>query len=163
MPARKTSRVGDERTVSESEPEGFDFRRWPFYWLARADREYLVRMEKALKRAGLDIPRWRVLMVLHDAREASVSEIADHAISSLSTMMKIVQRMQADDLVSCRPNPQDGRVTLVTLTAAGRAAATEAWRIADQIHHRAFAAISEAERTTLMQLLEKLSTALSRY
>lgn len=141
--------------------DGFSFRTWPFYWLTRASGRYLQAMETALKRAGLDVPRWRVLMVLHEEGCASVSEIADHAISKLPTMTKIVQRMQADGLVMLRPRSSDGRVTEVLLTPTGEAAAERAWQIADRIFGRAFARMSKTETATLTKLLMKLASTLA--
>lgn len=139
---------------------GFSFQTWPFYWLTKASGGYLQLMENALKREGLDIPRWRVLMVLHQETRASVSEIAEHAIAKLPTMTKIVQRMQADGLVVVRPRPSDGRVTEVSLTPAGEAAGSLAWTVASRVYGRAFRHMSKSETQTLNRLLEKLAVSL---
>lgn len=139
----------------------FSFRTWPFYWLARANGRYLHNMENALKALHLDIPRWRVLMVLHQEPCASVSEIADHAIAKLPTMTRIVQRMQADGLVTCRARPSDGRVTEVMLTEAGQIAAAQAWAAADALYGKTFQRMTKSEIATLNRLLEKLFSNLA--
>ncbi|WP_044562890.1 MarR family winged helix-turn-helix transcriptional regulator [Azospirillum sp. B4] len=139
----------------------FTFRTWPFYWLARAAGRYLQNMEFALKPAGLDIPQWRVLMTLHEEGCQSVSEIADHAIAKLSTMTKIVQRMQADGLVVCRPRDTDARVTEVLLTPAGQEAGARAWETASKVYQRAFHNMSDREIETLNRLLIKVAENLS--
>jgi len=141
--------------------EDFSFRTWPFYWLTRANGRYLRNMEAALRPIGLDVPRWRVLMVLHEEGCASVSEIADHAISKLSTMTKIVQRMQADGLVTCRPRASDARVTEVLLTKAGQAAGERAWQAADRIYSQAFGSMRKGDVAVLNRLLEQLATRLA--
>lgn len=116
----------------------FHIAEWPFYWLARATGRYLQEMETALKPLGLDVPRWRTLMVLSEFDPASVSEIADHAIVKLSTMTRIVQRMAEDGLVRLDTRTSDARVTEVSLTAHGKIAARDAWVEADRLYHRAF-------------------------
>jgi len=75
----------------------------PFYWLTRAHGRYLASMEAVLRGMGLDAPRWRVLMTLHEDNRASVSEIAEHSNAKLSTRAKIVRRMKQDGFVACSP------------------------------------------------------------
>ena len=154
--------AGRSRAEPGAAPRDFSFRTWPFYWLARANGRYLGNMEQALKAIGLDIPRWRVLMVLHLEHCASVSEIADHAIAKLPTMTKIVQRMQADGLVVCRQRPSDGRVTEVMLTDAGKDAGAKAWAAANRLYEEAFRHMKKSEIATLNRLLEKLASGLMR-
>lgn len=129
---------------------------WPFYWLTRVVALYLEELQQALKPAGLDVPRWRVLMSLHGQDSASVSEIAEHAIVKLPTMTKIVQRMQADGLVACRPRETDGRVTEVVLTAHGLEARRQAWDIATQVYARAFEGVAGDEVQGLNKLLTRI-------
>lgn len=139
----------------------FNFSDWPFYWLAKADRAYLAKLEIALSKVGLDIPRWRVLMVLHSRSKASVSELADHSIVKLSTMTKIVQRMEVDRLVSSAPSKRDGRVTEITITEKGEEAGQHAWKEANAIMQNAFDGFRKRDQQTLMNLLRKLSENLS--
>lgn len=135
----------------------FDFANWPFYWLAKADRAYLARLEKILAKVGLDIPRWRVLMVLHNRSTASVSELAEHSITKLSTMTKTVQRMEADQLVTTAASVKDGRVTEVSITQKGETAGKIAWEEANRLMEFAFAGFTESEKRKTVKLLEKLT------
>jgi DNA-binding MarR family transcriptional regulator len=147
--------------ISNPDEASFSFQNWPFYWLARANGAYLQNMETALRELGLDIPRWRVLMTLHHLGCASVSMLAEHAIAKLPTMMRIVQRMQSDGLVSCRTSDRDARVTEVMLTEQGRAAGHGAWQVAAAVYHRAFHRLSRAETNALNRLLQKVSANLA--
>lgn len=138
----------------------FDFLNWPFYWLARADRAYLAKLEIILGKVNLDIPRWRVLMVLHSKSPVSVSEIAEHSIVKLSTMTKIIQRMQKDGLVQTAPSARDGRVTEVSITKKGDEAGKKAWKEANRIMENSFSGFSKEERLALTKLLQKLTNNL---
>lgn len=141
----------------------FDFEvdEWPFYWLAKADRAYLARLEVVLAKVDLDIPRWRVLMVLHGRTRASVSELAEHSIVKLSTMTKIIQRMEADDLVSTAPSERDARVTEVTISQKGELAGAKAWKEANGLMQEGFAKFTKAEIKTLTKLLKKLTLTMA--
>lgn len=121
-----------------SDGSEFDAREWPFFWLTHATGLYLMHLERSLKKVGLDIGRWRVLMCVPPGQALSVSEISELAIVKLPTMMKLVQRMEAEGLVSCETRATDGRVTEVSLTGEGLLARTRAWQAAGKIFTRIF-------------------------
>ena len=137
--------------------ERFNYRSWPFYWIARASGRYRGRMEEMLRDTALDMPRWRVLMTLHQDRVASVSEIAAHSSEKLPTMTRIIQRMEADGLVRRRPRPGREHVMEVVLTDAGELAGNEAWARADSIYGQAFAGMTDAELEQLTGLLQRVA------
>lgn len=140
--------------------EDFQTQAWPFFWLTRSTALYLSRLERSLKKVGLDIARWRVLMCVGPEDAIGISEIADLAIVKLPTMMKIIQRMEADGMIDCRPREEDGRFTDVTLTENGIAAREQAWAIAQKIYEKAFANISPAENAALNKSLAKIVASL---
>ena len=143
--------------MSASAKHEINYRTWPFYWLARASGRYRARMEDLLRPSGLDMPRWRVLMTLHEDRVASVSEIASHAIEKLPTMTKIIQRMETDDLVRRQPRPGREHVMEVVLTDTGELAGNHAWEAATRLYDQAFAGMSDAEVGQLTALLERVA------
>ena len=138
----------------------FDARRWPFFWITQTAGRYVRTVEPALRKIGLDIPRWRVLMCVAPGQAISVTEIAELAIAKVPTMLKIIQRMEADGLVACAPRAIDGRVTEVTLTASGMEARERAWAIAEKIYEKAFAKTTDSEEARLNKLLERIYTSL---
>lgn len=160
MTDKTTADMAAEDLASTS-AEGFDRHDWPFFWMTQAVGRYLQRLEPALKRIDLDVSRWRVLMCLQQGRPTSVSEIAELAIVKLPTMTKIVQRMQADGLVSCEARASDGRVTEVSLTPHGVIARQNAWTIANKLYIQAFRDISPAEKGHLNRLMEAVFDNLS--
>ena len=156
----------DTTQTAEAEEAGqydFDFHQWPFYWIATVDRSYQSIMEKALAHIGLDIPSWRVLMILHSMRSASVSEISNHSVVKLSTMTKIIQRMQNDGLVTSSPSEQDRRVTVVTITEKGEKVGREGFNESVKIVERVFSDFTDVEQQILLTLLTKLQGTLKRY
>jgi hypothetical protein len=70
----------NETAPVEMAPQEFATQEWPFYWLTRATGLYLSQLERALKTAGLDVARYRVLMCVRPGQARSITEIADLAI-----------------------------------------------------------------------------------
>lgn len=147
------SRVPGEQASSEHQFHRAD---WPFYWIARVNALYTQEMERVLKVVNCDISTWRVLAILQEQGVSSVSDIALHSVSKLSTTTKIVYRMKADGLVSTSASTQDGRVTLVELTPAGF---QQLQRVADATHglfQRSFDGLTPARVAKLNELLKQV-------
>lgn len=139
--------------LSESE---FDLRSWPFYWITRSNNAYLSTLEGVLKQNQLDVPQWRVLMLLHGDQARSVTYLAKEAIIKLSTMTRIVQRMGQEGLVKTRPWEDDNRVTEVVLTPKGDKARTRAQSAAFDVFAKAFEGISDRKIAALNKTLERV-------
>lgn len=134
----------------------FAMAEWPFYWIARISRRYTHEMEIVLKRIGMDVARWRVLMILNELEPASVSDIAEHAVIKLSTMTKTIGRLQADGLVSTSPRASDARVTEVRLTDQGRDALLLVREQASRVFRKAFAEFDEDQISELNATLQRI-------
>ncbi|MGL4199416.1 MAG: MarR family winged helix-turn-helix transcriptional regulator [Allorhizobium sp.] len=135
---------------------------WPFYWISRVDQRYVQVLEKRLKPMGLDAPRWRVLMSLHEDTYLSVSEIAEFSAMRLNTTTKVVQRLIADGLVTTRVRPTDARATEVTLTPEGERMGALALVEVRDIFELAFRSVSNQEMDVLNGILEKVFSQLKR-
>ncbi len=142
--------------------DSFELENWPFYWLIRVNASYLQKNEKALKKVGLDVPRWRVLMLLDGRSARSVSYLAKEAVSKLPTMTKIVKRMQADGLVECRPRATDARVTEVQLTKLGASERKKAWAATKEIYRDTFSDLSDERIIELIASLKQIMENLTK-
>ncbi len=130
--------------------------RFPFHWINRVSARYYLDLEVALKRVGLDVPRWRVLIILDEIGPASVSHISAHAVMKLSTMTKLLQRMEADELIQLSASDRDARVTQAELTVAGRRAAQAVRTEGLRVFERAFKGVSTEEGEHLVSLLQRI-------
>ena len=148
-------RTAHWRKANPADP-AFTIASSPFYWLARVHGRYALGMDAVLKRIGMDVPRWRVLMLLAEQSPASVSELAEHAIIRLSTMTKIVLRMKAEDYVDTRASAVDGRVTEVLLTPKGRKAVDQVRAQAGRIFQQAFQGMDGDQVQSLNDVLQRL-------
>ena len=132
----------------------------PFFRLTQAESLYQKRMAENLKAVGMDIPRWRILMILHEKSPSTISEIADRALMKLSTMTRVAQRLEKDSLVKLAPNKRDARSTDVHITGGGESAVDKIRAIASRTFRRATEDLSAKELKTLNSLLSRLSEAL---
>ena len=146
----------DNRKIGDPGSPGFKVARYPFYLLNRAVSRYNIVIEARLRTIGLDIPNWRVLMVLGERMPRSVGELADAAVINLSTMLRIVQRMQKAGLVSSEAKPGDGRVRQVTLTDAGNELLVAARAITAPVYAGVIDGFSSMDFDTLIGLIGRL-------
>ncbi|GBQ32946.1 MarR family winged helix-turn-helix transcriptional regulator [Gluconacetobacter sacchari] len=128
----------------------------PFFHLSRLVGLYHLRMDAHLKPIGMDVPRWRVINILYEHEIAAISTIADLAVTRVSTMTKLIYRMEREGLTQTSVSSQDGRVTEVRLTEKGRAALDLVRAKAGLIFQRAFHDIPDSEMEHMMQLIKKI-------
>ena len=150
----------DLRPLGDPGSDAFQVRRYPFFLLNRVVSRYNVIVEAQLRRIGLDIPSWRVLMVLGERAPRSVSHLAETCVINLSTLMRVLQRMERGGLVKRAPNPLDGRVTEVWLAEAGRKKLVRARASTAPIYAGAIAGFTAAEFAQMNSLLDRLFTNL---
>ncbi|MFT4233509.1 MAG: MarR family transcriptional regulator [Microbacterium sp.] len=90
--------------------------------LMRAQQIMLARVEQALRPYDLSFARFEMLRLLAFTRDgrmpmgSAVARLQVHPTSLTNTVKRLVH----DELVQREAHPEDGRATLVTLTAKGR-------------------------------------------
>jgi DNA-binding MarR family transcriptional regulator len=82
----------------------------------------LARYDEILKPYELTFARYEALVLLHFSRagELPLSVIGQRLMVHATSVTNTVDRLVAQGFVERRPNPQDGRGVLASLTAAGR-------------------------------------------
>ncbi|PCD78656.1 MarR family transcriptional regulator [Acetobacter orleanensis] len=150
---KKTSKVW--RAADPKDPL-FSANSSPFFHLARLVGLYQLRMDTHLKRIGMDMPRWRVLAILHEEDCAPMSRIAERAVFRISTTTKLIYRMESEGLTSTSVSEHDGRVTEVRLTDKGRDTFEGIRSVASLVFERAFHNCDDDEIKMLLKTSRKL-------
>jgi DNA-binding MarR family transcriptional regulator len=132
----------------------------PFYLIVRTARRYEMDMEEALRRIDMDVPSWRAIMLVHEQNPSSVSEIADRAVTRLSTMTRVIQRLEKRGLVKLDTRAVDARVTEVFITPHGEKVVEQVRAVASRIYQSTFKDLSAAEVETLNSLLLRVFNSL---
>lgn len=146
----------DPRKLADPGTAAFQVDKYPFYLLNRLVSRYNVVIESRLKAVDLDIPYWRVLMVLGQTSPLSVGQLADAAVIPFSTMTRIIQRMAAAGLIASKPLETDNRVVEVSLTARGRRKLRAARKITAPIYAKVIDGLSVEEFEALTSCLDRL-------
>ena len=152
----------DSRALGNPGTDSFHLEKYPFYLLNRAVSRYNVIIGARLRTIGLDIPTWRVLMILGERAPRSIGQIAEAAVINLSTMMRIIQRMEQAGLVTSAANAGDARVTDVHLGVKGTAKLAEARRVTAPVYAGLIAGFSRREFDGFIATMNKLQANLDR-
>jgi DNA-binding MarR family transcriptional regulator len=116
-----------------------------------------TRVESKLADVGLSIAKLAALHVLVKAGESlPLGQLAERLSCVKSNVTQLVDRLEADGLVSRAADPNDRRSRLAVLTAAGKKAYGKGSEIQAQAEKELFSALSADESKKLHELLEKL-------
>ena len=143
-----------QTTTSSDNGATFHREEFPFYWIVNVYARYTQVMEITLKKAQLDVSRFR-LMITGQYGKASISQISEYAMAKMPTVTKIVGRLRDDGLVTTASSVQDARVTEVMLTDAGREKVAEAHRLVSKVFEKGFKGMTAAQ-------MEKMNLSLAK-
>lgn len=148
--------VEDLRSFGDPGSDQFQLDNYPFYLLNRLVSRYNVVIEAELRKIGIDIPTWRVLMVLGEEEPQPIGRLAKLAVINISTMIRIVERMEKAGFIETLPSASDGRVTTLIMTALGRKKLAAARKITAPFYRRVIDGFSAADFRRLLHLLNRL-------
>jgi len=78
--------------------------------------------------SGLTPSQLSALAAVHNNGPLTLGELADHERVAPPSISKCVAKLEADGLLARAPDPNDGRISRVSTTKAGRALVAEARR-----------------------------------
>jgi MarR family transcriptional regulator, transcriptional regulator for hemolysin len=131
------------------------------FLLREVSRQYVVRFEMHARGISLNLSQCKVLIRLENNEGVSQARLAELAEVDPMTMVRLLDRMEAEGLLERRPDPQDRRARCISLTPKAKSVLDEIWRLADLTRAEIFAGISAAERHAFMDVLERMHANLS--
>ena len=115
------------------------------------------RVEARLSDVGLSLAKLAALHHLTAAGESlPLGQLADRLACVKSNVTQLVDRLEADGLVSRTLDPNDRRSRIAVLTDAGRVAYAKGSEIKDQAERELFGVLTAGETQKLEELLGKL-------
>src|SRR5436190_24118677 len=115
------------------------------------------RTELKLAEVGLSLPKLAALHRLTDAGGSlPLGQLAERLSCVKSNVTQLVDRLEADGLVSRAADPNDRRSRLAVLTDAGKKVFERGMQIQQQTERDLFSALSSDESEQLHRLLTKL-------
>src|SRR3954447_4947730 len=131
---------------------------------------YLMRMGEASRRAtalkphrALDRAAYVILRGLQAQGPQNVSAIADRLNLDGSTVTRQVTALQQDGLIERRPDPRDGRGTVIAPTDTGLRQVDAVRAARRELYDRVLADWSADDRADLADNLERLTRALDAF
>lgn len=125
--------------------------------LRRAHQRHAAIFQEMIDDAQLTPLQFAALMKLADVGEASQNHLGRLTAMDAATMQGVIKRLIARGLVERRPDPDDRRRLLLTLSAEGAALAGRVAERGLEISAKTLEPLSPAERDTFLRLLRQLS------
>src|SRR5438876_11509840 len=115
------------------------------YLLNRTARLMAHELAERTRPAGVAIGQWAVLLSLWARDGMTQAELSRVVAIEPPTMVRTIDRMVRDDLVTRVPDPRDGRATQICLTERGRSLRDELVPKAAAVNARNLARMTESE------------------
>jgi DNA-binding MarR family transcriptional regulator len=138
--------------TSPSDVEVAEFAGQLFFRLWRASH---TRIAEALESVGLTPALFGLLNVL-GAREGAIQQELGSAMGiDRSTMVLLIDELEAAGLAKRRPHPKDRRAREVAITPKGRRVLEQGRRMARQVEDEVLGGLNANERRELLELLRR--------
>src|SRR4051812_27498731 len=132
------------------------------FLLKEVTRRYVNRFEVRAAEIPLNLAQAKALVRLEKNEGVSQARLAELAEVDPMTMVRILDRMEAEGVLERRPDPADRRARCLYLTAKAKPILSEIWRLSEEIRAEIFADVSRAEREQFMTVLERLYSNISQ-
>lgn len=127
------------------------------YWLRRVSNAVSGTFARSLQEKQTSVAEWVLLREIHKRGQAAPGELADNLGLTRGAVSKIVDKLEMKRWVLVSAKEGDSRYRMLSLTRTGQRSLPLLAAIADQNDETYFHCLSTKERTTLRQLLVKLS------
>jgi MarR family transcriptional regulator, lower aerobic nicotinate degradation pathway regulator len=129
----------------------------PTWLLAEANARSHRVLQEHLTRADVSGYEYRVLATLGDLGQVSQADLGRSAGLDRRDVTHTVRRLETRRLIGRNPDPRDSRRILVELTNSGRLALEQLDKVIRDVQREVFKPLTAAERSTLLDLLRRLS------
>jgi MarR family transcriptional regulator for hemolysin len=126
------------------------------FLLKDVSRRYVLRFEQHAHGLALTLPQCKVLTRLENNEGVSQARLAELTDVEPMTMVRILDRMEADGLLERRPDPVDRRARCLYLTSRARPLLAQIWQLSELTRAETFDGIGRTERELFITLLERM-------
>ncbi|MCY1202399.1 homoprotocatechuate degradation operon regulator, HpaR [compost metagenome] len=117
---------------------------------------YRVMQSAFSGRVGHALPRWRILLALHECGQCSQKHLAERCRLDPASLTRQLQAMEKLGWIARAVDPQDNRLTNASLTPAGQAVVNEALPRRAAFFEESLKGLSAADIDTLNRVLSVL-------
>ncbi|MBM3118033.1 MAG: MarR family transcriptional regulator [Chloroflexi bacterium] len=134
----------------------YDARKHICFNLGRVMRRVYDYYEKRLSPFGLTPPQYFVFNALWMGDGITIGELGDRVSLDSSTLTGIIDRMEKNDYVERKPNPDDRRSALVFLTEKAKELGPSILEFADELDTTLKQPFSKKDMATFEKVLRAL-------
>ncbi|RKP49694.1 MarR family winged helix-turn-helix transcriptional regulator [Pararobbsia silviterrae] len=124
------------------------------YLIGQLDRIVSRRLSEALAEHGLTLPQFTALSVLNARGRSSNAQLAERSFITPQSANEVVKTMEANGWVMREPDPNNKRIVLLQLTAAGKTMLRRCDEMADRVERTMLDTIDDADARALRALLQ---------
>ena len=130
------------------------------YLVNWAARLFARAIDRRLKPLGVSSGQLPVFFALSGGRALTQRALVDFAAIEQPTMAATLTRMERDGLIVRRPNPDDRRGVLISLTPAAETKAAEVRAATEAVNAAALSGLDAAEQAAVRALLSRVIAGL---
>lgn len=127
------------------------------HMLRRAHQRHTAIFQERMTHLQLTPLQFAALIKLSDVGTASQNHLGRLTAMDAATMQGVIKRMIARGLIERRPDPDDRRRLILTLTPEGRELARDAADLGAEISDITLEPLGESDRKLFMRLLGKVA------
>ncbi len=142
---------------AEREPLPESLTRYTGFLIAKAHQRLWTLFNDECKRLGFDVPCGGVLHLLDECGSMSQQQLGRKLRIDRTSMVKLVDALEEKKLARRRDHPEDRRIYLVEITAAGKKALAELQVVGDAMEKQLLSPFSEDEVKTIRRALLTLA------
>ncbi len=124
------------------------------FLLKDVSRLYTRRFEERAQALALTLPQCKALAYLANNEGVSQKRLAELTEIDPMSLVRILDRMEADGWVQRRSDPDDRRARSLAVTEKAKPLVAHIWNLAVETRGEALAGLSPEQRTQLVELLE---------
>ena len=130
------------------------------FLLKNISRLFSLNFERHAVGLHLTLAQCRVLCYLQ--RNEGISQVRLAALTDTDpmTLVRILDRMEGEDLIERRTDPRDGRARCLFLQTSAIPVLDEIWRLSDRARAESLLGLSAADRTQLVNLMQRIHSNL---
>jgi DNA-binding MarR family transcriptional regulator len=129
----------------------------PTWLLSRSSARGHRLLGDALAEVGARGYHYRALAALEELGPASQATLGRRAELDRSDVVATLAELETDALVERAPDPDDGRLKIVTITAAGKRRLRKLDGVVASVQEELLAPLSAVERAELIRLLGRVA------
>lgn len=131
------------------------------YLLRRLTTSLNTNMVRDLKPFDINVPKWRVIAVLHFCGGCNIGELAKRTALTQPGTSQVIEKLVSEAMVERKPQEEDSRVMQLNLSKRGQALFDKIYPIIIRHQDHLTNGFSGQEKESIIKLCQKMLVNIS--